>query len=77
MPANDCATVQRTHESVHKSDGRLRSSTAVVKHKEKEQADGLEIAESFILCTVSRAEAIYHAITGSGAEKSVNFLDVG
>jgi hypothetical protein len=27
--------------------------------------------------TVSRAEAIYHAIAGSGAEKSVNFLDVG
>jgi hypothetical protein len=27
--------------------------------------------------TVSRAKAIYHAIAGSGAKKSVNFVDVG
>jgi hypothetical protein len=27
--------------------------------------------------TVSRAAAIYHPIDGSGAKKSVNFVDVG
>jgi hypothetical protein len=42
----------RTHEGISQSDpcpGRKYGS-AVVGHKEKDQATGLELAESFVLC---------------------------
>ncbi len=49
LPADDCTPLQMAHEGLHKLMNVLEGGTAVVEHKDKDQAAGLEIAESFML----------------------------
>ncbi len=49
LPADDCTPLQMAHEGLHKVMNVLEGGTAVVEHNDKDQAAGLEIAESFML----------------------------
>jgi hypothetical protein len=51
MPADGCASVQGLMKVYTYQAYVLESSLAGVENKDKDQAAGLEIAESFILCS--------------------------
>jgi hypothetical protein len=50
MPSNHCPAVQRYDEGYVNQTNTYEGSTVVVEHQDKDQAAGLELAESFILC---------------------------
>jgi hypothetical protein len=49
LPANNSSALQRVHESIYES-GVYEGGVVFLEHRAKEQAVGLEIVESFILC---------------------------
>ncbi len=51
LPPNDSSVVQRPDEGVRETVGVYEGCTAVVEHQDKDQAAGLEMADSFILCS--------------------------